>query len=392
MMSFLSSAVHIGRRASQKSDVVRMFSLAFSTGQMVEVAKSNGKSRLAALREQIMNDADATLDHFAINNSSSGSEDVPVRKKVPPRSSKILPKPRWLKAAPADSQNYQKLRTTVRELGLATVCEEARCPNIGECWGGGEDQTATATIMIMGDTCTRGCRFCSIKTSRAPPPLDPEEPTKVATAIAKWGLDYVVLTSVDRDDLEDQGSNHFRQVVQQLKQKKPELLVEALTPDFQGQATLIEAVATSGLDVFAHNMETVERLSSRVRDRRANYRQSLDVLSFVKTLNTGCLTKTSLMLGLGETDEDVHQTLSDLRSVDVDVVTFGQYLQPTKRHLPVQEYVTPDKFEEWQTHAEGMGFTYVASGPLVRSSYKAGELFLKNYLQNRRQEQQASSV
>ena len=394
MMSFLSSAVHIGRRASQKSDVVRMFSLAFSTGQMVEVAQSDGKSRLAALREQIMNDADATLDHFAINNSSSsgGSEDVPVRKKVPPRSSKILPKPRWLKAAPADSQNYQKLRTTVRELGLATVCEEARCPNIGECWGGGEDQTATATIMIMGDTCTRGCRFCSIKTSRAPPPLDPEEPTKVATAIAKWGLDYVVLTSVDRDDLEDQGSNHFRQVVQQLKQKKPELLVEALTPDFQGQATLIEAVATSGLDVFAHNMETVERLTSRVRDRRANYRQSLDVLSFVKTLNTGCLTKTSLMLGLGETDEDVHQTLSDLRSVDVDVVTFGQYLQPTKRHLPVQEYVTPDKFEEWQTHAEGMGFTYVASGPLVRSSYKAGELFLKNYLQNRRQEQQASSV
>lgn len=235
----------------------------------------------------------------------------------------------------------------------------------------------------MGDTCTRGCRFCSVKTSRAPPPLDPEEPTKVATAISKWGLDYVVLTSVDRDDLEDQGSDHFRQVIQQLKLKKPELLVEALTPDFQGQTKLIETVATSGLDVYAHNMETVERLTPMVRDRRAKYRQSLDVLSFVKSLKVGCLTKTSIMLGLGEQDDDVRQTLEDLRSADVDVVTFGQYLQPTKKHLPVQDYVPPDKFQAWQTEAEGMGFTYVASGPLVRSSYKAGEFFLKNYLRTK---------
>ncbi len=347
----------------------------FSSSQAaVAVTKSSGAvaARLQALRDQLSNEDGNSLDDFATGER-------PVRKKAPPRSSKILPKPRWLKASPADSENYQNLRNTVRELGLSTVCEEARCPNIGDCWGGGEDQTATATIMIMGDTCTRGCRFCSVKTSRAPPPLDPEEPEKVSTAIAKWGLDYVVLTSVDRDDLEDQGSEHFRQVVQKLKEKKPNLLVEALSPDFQGNENLIRAVATSGLDVFAHNMETVERLTSKVRDHRANYQQSLDVLKYAKSVGH-CLTKTSIMLGLGEMDEEIMKTLEDLRAVDVDVVTFGQYLQPTKRHLPVKEYVTPEKFEEWQTTAEGMGFKYVASGPLVRSSYKAGEFFLKKYL------------
>ena len=345
-----------------------------STVTVTKTAASSSSSRLNALREQLAHE-NASLDDFT----------APVRRKAPPRSSKILPKPRWLKAAPADSENYRKLRSTVRELGLATVCEEARCPNIGECWGGGEDNSATATIMIMGDTCTRGCRFCSVKTSRAPPPLDPEEPEKVSTAIAKWGLDYVVLTSVDRDDLEDQGSQHFRQVVQKLKEKSPNLLVEALTPDFQGNQSLIEAVATSGLDVYAHNMETVERLTPRVRDRRAKYRQSLDVLEYVKSLGTGCLTKTSLMLGLGETDEEIRQTLRDLRAIDVDVVTFGQYLQPTKKHLPVKEYITPENFEEWQKEGEAMGFKYVASGALVRSSYKAGEFFLKNLLQQNKQ-------
>lgn len=186
--------------------------------------------------------------------------------------------------------------------------------------------------------------------------------------------------------MEDQGSNHFREVVQKLKEKKPDLLVEALTPDFQGDKDLIRTVATSGLDVFAHNMETVERLTPLVRDRRAAYRQSLDVLQYVKSLG-GCLTKTSLMLGLGETDEDIQTTLEDLRAIEVDVVTFGQYLQPTKKHLPVKEYVTPEKFEFWQEKAEAMGFTYVASGPLVRSSYKAGEFFLKNYLQEQKAKQ-----
>ncbi|MGK3735794.1 MAG: lipoic acid synthetase [Bacillariaceae sp.] len=267
------------------------------------------------------------------------------------------------------------------------VCEEARCPNIGECWGGGKDKTATATIMIMGDTCTRGCRFCSVKTSRKPPPLDPEEPEKVSSAIAKWGLDYVVLTSVDRDDLEDQGSNHFREVIQKLKEKKPDLLVEALTPDFQGNEELIHKVATSGLDVFAHNVETVKRLTSKVRDRRANYDQSLAVLKYAKNVGK-CITKTSLMLGLGESEEDLMETLHDLRAIDVDVVTFGQYLQPTRKHLPVKKYITPEEFDEWKIEAENMGFKYVASGPLVRSSYKAGEFFLKNLLNDKKKEEQ----
>eukprot|EP00980_Cylindrotheca_fusiformis_P007114 scaffold1489_cov194-Cylindrotheca_fusiformis.AAC.24 len=350
----------------------------FSSQPSVTVTKSAAASvsRLEALRSRLASDESNSLDDFATGEK-------PVRRKAPKRSSKVLPKPRWLKAKPAGSDNYQKLRSTVRELGLATVCEEARCPNIGECWGGGPEETATATIMIMGDTCTRGCRFCSVKTSRAPPPLDPEEPEKVASAIAKWGLDYVVLTSVDRDDIEDQGSGHFRQVVQKLKEKKPDLLVEALTPDFQGNKELVHKVATSGLDVFAHNMETVERLTPFVRDRRAAYQQSLDVLKYVKSLGKS-LTKTSLMLGLGETDEDIQKTLDDLRAAEVDVVTFGQYLQPTKKHVPVKEYVSPEKFEEWQVKAEAMGFKYVASGPLVRSSYKAGEFFLKNYLEEQR--------
>mmetsp|Transcript_9710 Transcript_9710/g.13962 ORF Transcript_9710/g.13962 Transcript_9710/m.13962 type:complete len:366 (+) Transcript_9710:12-1109(+) len=332
----------------------------------VTVTKTTG--RLESLRNRLAGE-DSALDDFT---------SPPVQrknKKAPPRSSKILPKPKWLKAQPAVSENYQALRSTVRELGLATVCEEAKCPNIGECWGA--DEGATATIMIMGDTCTRGCRFCAVKTSRTPPPLDPDEPTKVANAIKKWGLDYVVLTSVDRDDLQDQGAGHFRKVVQQLKASSPDLLVEALTPDFQGQTQLIQMVATSGLDVYAHNVETVQRLTPKVRDRRAGYQQSMDLLRHVKTFKTGCLTKTSLMLGLGETHEEIRQTLQDLRDNHVDVVTFGQYLQPTKRHLPVKEYVTPEKYAEWKEEAETMGFKYVASGPLVRSSYKAGEFFLK---------------
>jgi len=368
----------------------RLLSSAPSLVSSIEVTKSSlssysSPSRLEALREQLANE-DARLDDFA---GERRSKSVIIRKKAPPRSAKILPKPKWLRVKPAASDNYHKLRKTVRELGLATVCEEARCPNIGECWGGGEDQTATATIMIMGDTCTRGCRFCSVKTSRKPPPLDVNEPEKVSDAIVKWGLDYVVLTSVDRDDLEDQGSNHFRQVIQKLKEKKPDLLVEALTPDFQGNQILIHALATSGLDVFAHNVETVKRLTPKVRDRRANYDQSIGVLKYAKTVGD-CLTKTSLMLGLGESEEDLMTTLEDLRAIDVDVVTFGQYLQPTRRHLPVKKYVTPEEFDEWQIKAENMGFKYVASGPLVRSSYKAGEFFLKNYLQEKQQQNMAA--
>ena len=217
--------------------------------------------------------------------------------------------------------------------------------------------------------------------------MDPEEPEKVSDAIASWGLDYVVLTSVDRDDLEDQGSGHFREVVQKLKEKKPDLLVEALTPDFQGEREFIHAVATSGLDVYAHNIETVRRLTPKVRDRRATYDQTLNVLRYAKSVGK-CITKTSIMLGFGETEEDIMETLTDLREADVDVVTFGQYLQPTRRHLPVKKYLTPEEFEEWQVKAEGMGFKYVASGPLVRSSYKAGEFFLKNLLKEQAQERE----
>jgi lipoyl synthase len=401
----------------------RMFSSASAVAVTVthttkpSLEQQQQQGRLQALRKQLAVEGSTVNDFIMSKNTTIGApttdhNNAPaspptmiVRKKAAPRSSKILPKPHWLKAAPAESENYQKLRSTVRELGLATVCEQARCPNIGECWGGGgKDSTATATIMIMGDTCTRGCRFCSVKTSRAPPPLDPDEPEKVATAVAAWGLDYVVFTSVDRDDLPDQGAHHFAQVVQALRRKgKPDLLIEALTPDFQGNRELIRLVATSGLDVFAHNMETVEALTSRVRDRRANYAQSLGVLEYVKSLhndnteasnnnkssrnaNRRCLTKTSIMLGLGETDEQIRTTLRDLRNVDVNVVTFGQYLQPTRQHLPVQAYIHPDKFAEWQAEGESMGFDYVASGPLVRSSYKAAEFYIKNLLHNEKQQ------
>jgi len=375
----------------------------FSTAPKVTITKST--PRLDALRAKLLDDA-SDIHDFAKNDIINGNDiDITanghdsmtgtiVRRKAPPRPAKILPKPSWIKAQPATSDNYLSLRSTVRELGLATVCEEAKCPNIGECWGGkhenGEKSAATATIMIMGDTCTRGCSFCAVKTSRKPGPLDPEEPEKVAEAITKWGLDYVVLTSVDRDDLEDQGSNHFREVVMKLKAKSrqsrdpdKQILVEALTPDFRGDLSLVENVATSGLDVYAHNIETVERLQKRVRDRRAGYAQTLSVLEHAKKVNDLVLTKTSIMLGLGENDEDIRKTLQDLRNIDVDVVTFGQYLQPSKRHLPVKEYVTPEKYQEWQEEAEGMGFKYVASGPLVRSSYKAGEFFLKNLIQER---------
>lgn len=296
-------------------------------------------------------------------------------------SKKTLPKPAWLRAERPQGENYERLRDTVRSLKLATVCEEARCPNIGECWGGAKG-TATATIMIMGDTCTRGCSFCSVKTSRNPAPLDPDEPENVSKAISDWGLDYVVLTSVDRDELADQGANHFAKTVRLLKARSPHILIECLTPDFRGDKGLVGIVATSGLDVFAHNIETVERLQRRVRDYRANYRQSLSVLEHAKVAKSSLVTKTSIMLGLGEEAADVRQTLEDLRSAGVDVVTFGQYLRPTRRHMSVNRFVTPEEFNEWQTEAQGLGFKFVASGPLVRSSYRAGELFLKGMLEN----------
>lgn len=294
-----------------------------------------------------------------------------------------IPKPDWLKVRAPSGENYTRIKGMLGELKLATVCQEAKCPNMGECWSGG-----TATFMLMGEVCTRGCRFCNVKTGNAKlglPPVDPLEPEKVAYSISKMALSYVVITSVDRDDMPDQGSDHFARTVKTIKKLDPNLLVEILTPDFRGDEKLVAHLAASRPDVFAHNIETVERLTPSVRDPRAKYRQSLRVLEAVKELEKGIYTKTSIMLGLGEKDEEILQTLKDLRAIECDVVTFGQYLQPTEKHLKVIEYITPEKFEFWKKEAESMGFLYVASGPLVRSSYRAGEFFMKGIINKQRQ-------
>ncbi|RMZ81302.1 hypothetical protein DV737_g2578, partial [Chaetothyriales sp. CBS 132003] len=292
--------------------------------------------------------------------------------------------PEWLKTPIPNNNNYKKIKSDLRGLNLHTVCEEARCPNISDCWGGSDKAAATATIMLMGDTCTRGCRFCSVKTSRTPAPLDPHEPEHVAEALARWGLGYVVLTSVDRDDLADGGAHHFAETVRKIKRKKPAMLVECLTGDYAGDLAMVALVAQSGLDVYAHNVETVEALTPHVRDRRATFAQSLRVLHAAKAAQPSLITKTSIMLGLGETEPQILDALRQLRAIGVDVVTFGQYMRPTKRHMPVHEYVRPEVFERWKDRALDMGFLYVASGPLVRSSYKAGEAFIENVLKDRK--------
>jgi len=244
---------------------------------------------------------------------------------------------------------------------------------------------------LMGDTCTRGCRFCSVKTSKTPLPLDPHEPENTAEAISRWGLGYIVLTSVDRDDLVDSGAHHFAETIRKIKQKAPHILVEALTGDMAGNLEHVAVVANSGLDVYAHNIETVEALTPFVRDRRATFRQSLNVLRRAKAEGVR-VTKTSIMLGVGETEGQVLDALRELRSVDVDVVTFGQYMRPTKRHMKVDRYVEPAEFEKWKQVAEQMGFLYVASGPLVRSSYKAGEFFIENVLRGKGMERKTNKL
>lgn len=282
-------------------------------------------------------------------------------------------KPSWLRQRAPQGERYEYLSESLRSLKLNTVCEEAQCPNIGECWNEG---SGTATIMLLGDTCTRGCRFCAVNTSRTPPPPDEDEPENTAAAIAAWGVGYIVLTSVDRDDIPDGGSEHFARTVRTLKALRPDIIVECLTPDFRGDMGAVRHLARSGLDVFAHNIETVASLQDRVRDKRANYFQSLDVLRAAKAV--GPYTKSSIMLGLGETDEEIIDTMVDLKEAGVDILTFGQYLQPTPHHLAVKEFVTPEKFEYWRKYGEDVvGFRYVASGPLVRSSYRAGEFFVE---------------
>ncbi len=288
-------------------------------------------------------------------------------------------KPEWLRVRPPAGDSYVHLKGLLRSLDLHTVCEEARCPNVWECWGGG-----TATIMLMGDVCTRGCRFCAVASGNPRGLLDLDEPRKVAIALAELGLRYVVLTSVDRDDLPDGGAGHIARTVREVKARAPGLLVETLIPDFQGDLEAVRKVVDAGVDVLGHNVETVERLQAGVRDRRAGYRQSLRVLEGAKAMREGLFTKSSIMLGLGEREDEVVGAMRDLRAAGVDVLTLGQYLRPSEWHLPVQEYVPPEAFERYREAGESLGFRYVASGPLVRSSYRAGEYFLESVIRERR--------
>jgi len=334
------------------------------------------------------------LEQNGDSSSSCGSSSHPEtvfvneRKRLPP----------WIRSvARTGGEKYVELKKTLKTLKLNTVCEEAKCVNISECWGGTvvkeresdasseERRMATATIMLMGDTCTRGCRFCAVKTSRKPPPLDPEEPMRTAEAVAQWGVDYLVITTVDRDDLPDSGASHFAETVRLIKQRNSGILLEALTGDFKGDLKAAELVIDAGLDVFAHNVETVEALQRWVRDHRASWKQSTTLLQHAKKYKPSLITKSSLMLGVGETDDEIRSALRDLRSFGVDCITLGQYLQPTKRHMAVEQYIHPDKFDYWRSEGEKMGFLYVASGPMVRSSYRAGEFYLKNILKSQAQ-------
>ena len=323
------------------------------------------------------------------SNTSSQAPDQALKKKAQklPSGKSELRKPSWIKMRPPSGDNYLKLKEMFKELNLATVCQEAQCPNIAECWSGG-----TATIMIMGEVCTRGCRFCDVKTGNPKGEIDSDEPRKVSYAVSKMGLEYLVMTSVDRDDLPDQGASHFAETISLLRFMDPKLIVEVLTPDFGAEPKLVKLLVDAKPHVFAHNIETVEELSPMVRDPRADYRQSLEVLKMVKDMDPQMYTKSSIMLGLGEADEQIKQSLKDLRDVGCDVVTFGQYLQPRRRHLKVNEFVTPEKFDFWKDYAEGLGFMYVASGPLVRSSYKAGEFFMKGVIEKRQKESSQKSL
>jgi lipoyl synthase len=289
------------------------------------------------------------------------------------------PKPEWLKVQAPGGENFKHLKEVLRKHNLFTVCEEAKCPNIGECWQGG-----TATFMLLGDVCTRGCKFCAVTTGNPKMQLDPHEPEKVARTIQDMNLSYIVLTSVNRDDLLDQGAPQFVETVRLVKEYSPKILVEVLTPDWRGDERLIDMMAQSRADVLAHNIETVERLQLTVRDPRATYAQSMRVLELYKKFAEAggrrVATKSSIMIGLGETREEVLQTMRDLLNVGVSILTLGQYLQPTARHLKVQEYVSPERFSEYAKLGEEMGFSYVASGPLVRSSYRAGEYFIEKIL------------
>ncbi|WP_438009079.1 lipoyl synthase [Sorangium sp. So ce321] len=299
------------------------------------------------------------------------------------------PKPEWLKVRAPGGDTYHHLKETFRKLDLHTVCEEARCPNVGECWREG-----TATVMLLGDVCTRGCRFCAVTTGDPRGAVDVREPEHVARAIARLSLQYVVMTMVNRDDLLDGGADHVARTVSRLHALRPDLLIETLVGDFQGHMSGVDTVVDAGPDVFAHNIEVVRRITRVIRDVRSSYDQSLAVLRRAKerqrrlaadAAERGApaprrLTKSSIMVGIGETDDEVLEALRDLREAGVDIVTIGQYLRPSSKHAPVQRFVEPETFAAFERAALEMGFLYAASAPLVRSSYKAAEVFVRSLM------------
>jgi len=292
------------------------------------------------------------------------------------------PKPSWLRVRAPGGESYAHLKQVLRERGLYTVCEEARCPNVGECWGGG-----TATFMVLGDVCTRGCRFCAVHSGNPGGRVDADEPAKLADAVRAMGLDYVVLTMVNRDDLPDEGAAHVAECVRAIRRAAPDVLVEALIGDFNGRRELVDVVCDARPDVLAHNIETVESMQQLVRDRRAGLVQSLDVLRHAKEHALRPYTKSSIMVGLGERADEVHAAMAALREHGVDFLTLGQYLQPSPAHLPVREFVSPEAFDAYREQGERLGFRYVASGPLVRSSYRAGEMFIRTLIRSADREQ-----
>ena len=282
-------------------------------------------------------------------------------------------KPSWLRIKADFNPNFHKVKEQVSEKKLYTVCEEAHCPNINECWSAG-----TATFMLMGSVCTRACKFCSVDTGNPKGWLDNDEPLNTAKAVQIMKLKYVVLTSVNRDDLPDGGAQHFAETVKLIKDLNPNTAVEALTPDFKGLSSSIDTLVNCGLEVFAQNIETVERLTHQVRDIRAGYQQTMDVLAESKRINPKVLTKTSIIVGLGETDEEIEQTMDDLIDNQVDILTIGQYLRPTLNHHPIERWVTPEEFERYREIGLKKGFLEVMSGPMVRSSYRAERALEKN--------------
>jgi lipoic acid synthetase len=314
----------------------------------------------------VLESAESTelLDAFAKPLSPSKAQQI-LKTKLPP----------WFRIRPAQGANTQHILNLLDSYKLHTVCQEAHCPNLAECWDSG-----TATFMLGGDTCTRACRFCAVKTAKTPPPLDPLEPKHLAKAISAMKLTYVVLTSVNRDDLPDQAAGHISKTIREIKTLDASILVEALVPDFQGDPFCIETILSSGLNVYAHNIETVMALQKRVRDPRAHFHQSLATLKYAKIIQPKIFTKSSIMLGLGETADQLTHAFEALRENDVDILTLGQYLRPSSSHLPVEKFYTPEEFELLKQQALSLGFQFVAAGPLVRSSYKASEAFVQNHL------------